>query len=271
MERQWADQTPFNDMKDLNIVYLQTDIVWQDRDANIQHYDDLIEGINADVDLVLLPETFNTAFPVDAYGFAEKRDGATMQWMKSVARKKGAVVAGTLLLDDPDGYYNTFVWMCPDGSFQTYRKRHTFALGGEGSPIGRGDSRLIVELEGWRIMPLVCYDLRFPIWSRNSFTDNRFAYDVLVYVANFPDSRMAVWDTLLKARAIENQAYVVAVNRVGTTPDETYYSGHSQVIDSRGDVVCSAQNGKDEALVSTLSADALAAFRKKFAVAADWD
>ncbi len=258
-------------MKDLNIACLQTDIVWQDRDANIRHYDDLIGGIAADVDLILLPETFNTAFPVDAIAFAEKRDGATMQWMQSVAQKKDSVIAGTLLLDDPDGYYNTFVWMRPDGSFLTYRKRHTFALGGEGSPIGRGDSRLVVELEGWKIMPLVCYDLRFPVWSRNSFTDNRFAYDALVYAANFPKSRMDVWDTLLKARAIENQSYVVAVNRVGQTPDETCYSGHSQVIDAKGVVVCSAQNGKEEIMQSTLSADALVSFRQKFAVAKDWD
>ena len=257
-------------MENLCIACLQTDIIWQDRDANLEHYSALMADL-APVDLILLPETFNTAFPVDATLFAEKRDGVTLRWMRRMAEQKNAVVAGSLLLDESDGYHNTFVFMYPDGTCKTYRKRHTFAIGGETAPIKRGEERLVVEVKGWRLMPLVCYDLRFPVWSRNSFVDGKFAYDALVYVANFPDSRMSVWDTLLQARAIENQAYVVAVNRVGTTPDDTFYSGHSQAIDPRGDRMALAENGKEQVMLVTLDTEALLSFRKKFPVAQDWD
>lgn len=258
-------------MTDLNIACLQTDIIWQDRDANIEHYSTLMDAAEGPVDLFLLPETFNTAFPVDACRYAEKRDGVTMRWMQQMAKQKNAVVAGTLIINDPDGYYNTFVWMCPDGSCQTYRKRHTFAIGGECEPVKRGEEKLVVELKSWRLMPLVCYDLRFPVWSRNRYNDGCFAYDALLYVANFPDSRMSVWDTLLSARAIENQAYVVAVNRVGTSPDGTFYSGYSQAIDPRGGKMIMADNGKEQVMLATLSSDALLSFRQKFPVALDWD
>ena len=256
---------------DLHIACLQSDIIWQDRDANLAHFSSLMDSISGLCDLIILPETFNTAFPVDADRFSEKRGGTTMRWMQDMARKKNAVVAGTLLLNDPDGCYNTFVWMCPDGTYNVYRKRHTFAIGGEGEPVKQGCEKAIMEIKGWRIMPLVCYDLRFPVWSRNGFNGGDFTYDVLVYTANFPQSRMDVWDTLLKARAIENQAYVVAVNRVGTTPDGTSYSGHSQLIDARGNVQCSTRDGQEEVLQATLSANDLEAFRQKFPVALDWD
>jgi predicted amidohydrolase len=257
--------------ENLNISCLQTDIVWQDRDANLEHLSGLITPIGVGCDLILLPETFSTAFPVDAKHYSEKREGTTMRWMLDMAQKKNAVVAGTLLLHDTDGCYNSFVWMRPDGSYSVYRKRHTFAIGGEGEPIRKGAQKAIIEIKGWRIMPLVCYDLRFPVWSRNSFNDGEFAYDILAYTANFPQSRMDAWDTLLKARAIENQAYVVAVNRVGTTPDGTCYSGHSQIVDARGKVVCSAHDGQEEILSAQLDASDLDTFRKKFPVALDWD
>ena len=255
----------------LNISCLQTDIVWQDRDANLDHLSSLIDTINDNCDLILLPETFSTAFPVDAEIFSERREGVTMQWMHDMAQKKNAVVAGTLLLHDPDGCYNSFVWMHSDGSYNIYRKRHPFAIGGERAPIKQGSEKTIIEIKGWRIMPLVCYDLRFPVWSRNSFNGGEFAYDILAYTANFPQSRMDVWDTLLKARAIENQAYVVAVNRIGTTPDDTCYSGHSQLIDARGNVVCRAHEGQEEILSTQLNASDLDTFREKFPVGHDWD
>ena len=258
-------------MVNLNIACLQADITWQDRDANLERYGCLIDTIGGDTDLIVLPETFNTGFPVEAEAFSEGRDGVTMRWMSDMAKKKHAVVAGSLLLDEADGYYNTLVLASPDGSFRIYRKRHTFALGGEGEPIKRGNDKVIVEIKGWRIMPLVCYDLRFPVWSRNSFVDGTFAYDALLYVANFPDSRMSAWDTLLTARAIENQAYVVAVNRIGTSPDGTYYSGHSQAIDPRGSLMAMAADGKEQVVRVVLSGDDLLSSRHKFPVAQDWD
>ena len=258
-------------MNNLHITFIQADLQWQDKQANLERFNELLKEVPSDTDLVLLPETFNTAFPVDPKTFAETIDGPTVLWMRQKARELEAVVCGTLLLNVEGHYHNSLVWMRPDGSYELYHKRHTFTLGGETLPVERGSEPLIVELNGWRIKPMVCYDIRFPVWSKNHFENGQYEYDLGIYLANFPASRMNVWDTLLQARAIENQAYYVGVNRVGDDPEGVHYSGDSQIINPKGEVICMARSDMEAVMPFTLNYDRLQAFREKFPVGKDWD
>ena len=258
-------------MEDLRITFIQADLQWQDKQANLEHFSELLKEVPSETDLILLPETFNTAFPVDPTVFAETTDGPTMQWMRQKAHELNAVICGTLLLEVDGHYHNSLVWMRPDGCFELYHKRHTFTLGGETLPVERGDEPLIVELNGWRIKPMVCYDIRFPVWSKNHFENGHYEYDLGIYLANFPDSRMNVWNTLLKARAIENQAYFIGVNRVGDDPEEVHYSGHSQLISPKGKVISTATADTETVVSCILDYKELQSFREKFPVGMDWD
>lgn len=258
-------------MNHLCISYLQSDLKWQDKQANLVHFSQLLEEVPFDTDLVLLPETFSTAFPVDPKVFAETTDGPTMQWMKLKAQELNAVVCGTILLEVDGHYHNSLVWMRPDGSYELYHKRHTFSIGGENPPIERGSEQLIVELNGWRIKPMICYDIRFPVWSRNHYHDGKFEYDLGIYLANFPASRMNVWDTLLMARAIENQAYFVGVNRIGDDPDGVHYCGWSQVLNAKGEIISMAKPDMEAVVPCVLDYEKLQSFREKFPIGKDWD
>ena len=159
---------------------------------------------------------------MDPKAYAETTDGSTVLWMKQKSQELNAVICGTFLLEVGGHYHNSLVWMRPDGSFELYHKRHTFTLGGENLPVELGSEPLIVELNGWHIKPMICYDIRFPVWSKNHYQDGRYEYDLGIYLANFPASRIFVWDTLLMARAIENQAYVIGVNRIGDDQDVVF-------------------------------------------------
>ena len=258
-------------MRPLHITSIQADLQWQDKQANLEHFDQLLKEVPAGTDLVLLPETFNTAFPVDPKEFAETEEGVTMRWMRQKAQELNAVVCGTFLLETGGHYHNSLVWMRPDGSYELYHKRHTFTIGGEDTPIERGSESLIVELNGWRIKPMVCYDIRFPIWSRNRYENDQYEYDLGIYLANFPASRMIVWNTLLQARAIENQAYYIGVNRVGDDPNGIHYSGCSQVIDAKGEVISMAKTDTESVVSCVLDYEKLQGFREKFPVGKDWD
>ena len=258
-------------MNDLNVAYLQADLRWEDKSANLQHFSQLLGKVQVGTDLILLPETFTTAFPVDPKLFAETEDGPTMQWLHNQAKAKNAVMCTTFPLEKDGHYYNSLVWMRPDGSYELYFKRHTFTMGGEDKLVERGDRQLIVELNGWKIKPMVCYDIRFPIWARNRYKDGRYEYDLAFYLANFPDSRMNVWNTLLQARAIENQAYWIGVNRVGEDAHGLRYSGESQVINSRGEVISKAEPYQEAVLRCTLDYSSLHCFREKFPLGPDWD
>ena len=258
-------------MQNLNLAYIQADLKWEDKAANLQHFSDLLQQVQPDTDLILMPETFTTAFPVDPKQFAETVDGPTMQWLCEQAKVNDAVIATTFPLEIEGHYYNSLVWMRPDGSFELYFKRHTFTMGGEDKLVERGDKQLIVELKGWRIKPMVCYDIRFPIWARNRYEYGQYEYDLAFYLANFPDSRMVVWNTLLVARAIENQAYWIGVNRVGEDPNGLHYSGESQVINSRGEVISKAEPYQEAVLHCTLDYEKLVRFRQKFPLGPDWD
>lgn len=258
-------------MLNLNIVSVQADLKWEDKAANLQHFSELLKQIQPETDLILLPETFTTAFPVEPKNFAETEDGPTMHWLRSQARATKAVICTTFPLDFGGHYYNSLVWMRPDGSYELYFKRHTFTMGGEGKLVERGGHQLIVDLNGWCIKPMVCYDIRFPVWARNHYRDGRYEYDLGIYLANFPDSRMNVWNTLLQARAIENQAYFIGVNRVGDDANGLHYSGESQVVNARGEVISKAESYQESVLCCTLDGEKLVRFREKFPLGPDWD
>lgn len=257
--------------KNLQITIIQADLRWEDPQGNREHCNHLLTEVPTDTDLVLLPETFNTGFPVDPLRFAETIDGSTMNWLKAKAKELDAVICGTMLLYTDGHYHNSLVWMRPEGSYELYHKRHTFAIGGEKAPIEHGSEPLIVELKGWKVKPMVCYDIRFPVWARNHHIDGNYDYDMGIYLANFPSSRIDVWNTLLKARAIENQAYFIGVNRIGDDPDGVHYNGLSQVISPKGNVISMADADKEAVMTITLDYEEQQRFREKFLVGIDWD
>jgi len=258
-------------MQDLKILALQSDLFWENPEANRKHFAEQIDhNFNAH-HLILLPETFTTGFPVSPIHFAETTEGATIQWMKAIAEKTGAVIAGTLLLANSRGFANTLVWMSPDGSFERYEKRHVFSMGGEDEHITAGEAPLLVNLHGWRIKPMICYDLRFPVWSKNRLLNNRYEYDLAIYLANWPAVRSYPWRQLLIARAIENQAYVIGVNRVGKDDFDIDYQGDSMFVDSKGQILTEGMKDHASALSASLSAKELLSFREKFNVGLDWD
>ncbi len=201
-----------------------------------------------ETDLIVLPETFTTGFSMNPK-FAENMSGSAVKWMKKTAQQKDCVVCGSLMIADEGRYYNRLVWMQPDGEFQIYDKRHLFCISDEPKFFTASNERLIVELNGWRVCPLICYDLRFPVWARNVVGDNTNngnpAYDILLYVANWPERRNVAWKTLLPARAIENQAYVIGVNRVGVDEKNISHSGDSMVIDALGKTLYYKEHEED--------------------------
>jgi Predicted amidohydrolase len=258
-------------MENLNVAFIQADLIWENAIENRKKFDALIGQVSTKADLILLPETFNTAFPVNPNLFAEALDGASMKWLQDKAREKEAVVCGTLLLSIEKQYYNSLVWMRPDGSFELYHKRHPFSIGGENDLVKAGKEQLLVELKGWKIRPMVCYDLRFPVWARNHYENGKFEYDMALYLANFPDSRMVVWNTLSVARAIENQACMVVVNRIGSDPNGLHYSGVSKAINAKGEILVEAEAYKEVVCECEFDGNAMLRFRQKFNMGSDWD
>lgn len=258
-------------MQDLNICILQSDLIWEDIQANLKAFDSRINQIIKPVDLIVLPEVFNTGFPVDPEKFAEPISGQTVNWMREKALQLQVVIAGSILMKDKGKFYNTLVWMQADGKLQTYSKRHVFHLGDEADTINPGTEQLVCSLNGWKIRPLICYDLRFPVWSRNTFQEEKFEYDVLIYVANWPASRSHPWKQLLIARAIENQSYVIGVNRIGKDEVGNSYSGDSLIIDPKGQILSDIETNKESICQLKLSTKMLIDFRKKFNVGYDWD
>jgi predicted amidohydrolase len=217
---------------DLHITILQSNLYWENCEANLQMFSEKIDSFQNPTNLILLPEMFTTGFSMQPEKFAESMDGAAIHWMKEMAKKKNAVLCGSMMMSDEGKYFNRLIWMKPDGSCEHYDKRHLFGLGDENKHYTRGEKKNMVELNGWKILPLICYDLRFPVWSRNME-----GYDLLLYVANWPEKRIDTWKTLLEARAIENQSYVIGLNRVGSDASEMYYSGESSVIDPKGEIL----------------------------------
>nr|WP_298718574.1 amidohydrolase [uncultured Steroidobacter sp.] len=256
-------------MNTLHVTLIQTDLVWHDPEANRRRLQERCGGLAGQTDLIVLPEMFTTGFTMAPESVAEPANGPTVTWMREQAAKLGAVITGSIATRDGDGYYNRLVWMRPDGTHETYDKRHLFRMAHEQDHYSPGTRRLVVELKGFKILPLVCYDLRFPVWSRNKIgTDG--GYDVLLYVANWPERRRHPWQTLLKARAIENLSYCIGVNRVGKDGTGIDYTGDSAAIDYLGQPMTPAS---EQEFVTTVTLDktALDGFRAKFPAYLDAD
>jgi omega-amidase len=250
----------------ISVTLLQTNIIWENPEANRDVIQQLLLKNNIKTELILLPETFTTGFSMNAAALAEPMNGNTIEWMRQLAEKFNTAVAGSVIIKENNHFYNRFIFITPDNALHSYDKRHLFRMGNEDQNFSNGTSRVIINYKGIKILPQVCYDLRFPVWSRN-----RNDYDLAVYVANWPASRIEVWNTLLKARAIENQAYVIGVNRVGTDGNGIEYCGESQFIDPYGNKKESLGNASDSLMTISINIDELNDFRSKFPVWKDAD
>jgi predicted amidohydrolase len=251
---------------DLRVTIIQTQLHWQDAEKNRAMFSEKLNAAAPQTDLVVLPEMFTTGFSMDAAALAEGAEGPTLTWMQQQAQKHQAVLTGSVIIEEGDNFYNRLYWVRPDGSYAIYNKKHLFRMAKEHHTYAAGKEKLVVELKGWNICPLVCYDLRFPVWSRNVGN----SYDLLLYVANWPQVRSLAWRTLLQARAIENIAYVVAVNRVGTDGNHHPYSGDSAIIHPKGHHLLETTHAEGIHTL-TLSKQELTDFREAFPAHMDAD
>jgi omega-amidase len=250
-------------MPAITFTLIQTALHWEDKGANLAMLEKKINSISTPTHIVVLPEMFSTGFSMKPELLAETMDGPTVQWMKKLAAQKRVVLTGSIIIEEEGQYYNRLIWMLPNGQMGLYDKRHLFAMGSEHEHYSQGNQRFIASVNGWKIHCNICYDLRFPVWARQQGDDDRgFEYDVLLYVANWPDRRNHAWKTLLQARAIENQCYVVGVNRVGRDGNGVYHTGDSMVCNALGEVLYHKADDEDIYTV-TLQKEELDAVREK--------
>ncbi|HLF63082.1 MAG TPA: amidohydrolase [Saprospiraceae bacterium] len=252
-------------MQPLRVHYLQTDLHWEDFQANRTHLEPKLSTLRGHSDLILLPEMFGSGFTMQPEQVAQEMSGEAVSWMQDMAKELDAAIMGSLVIKEDQNYFNRLICAESDGSVSFYDKRHLFSYGGEDKSYTPGRHHLILTIKGWRILGLICYDLRFPVWSRNVWN-----YDLLVYVANWPVTRIDAWQTLLKARAIENQSYVVGVNRVGSDPLDINYPGMSAVYDMAGNLLHESGSGEEIGAV-TLQYDTLHDYRNHFSFLHDMD
>ncbi len=270
-------------MSTLTITGIQSNLHWENRKANLEMFEQKIFSISQPTEIVVLPEMFSTGFSMQPEELAETMDGQTLQWMKQIAARKKIILTGSVIIEESGNYFNRLVWVLPNGHIGHYDKRHLFAYGDEDQHYTRGEKRLIASVNGWKINLLVCYDLRFPVWSRQASSptppqpraahsssggarrgeESALEYDVLIYVANWPEKRVHAWTTLLPARAIENQCYVIGVNRTGDDGKKIHYTGESMAIDAMGEIL---YHKKDEEDIFTVTLDKshLEKVREKF-------
>ncbi len=255
-------------MSTLTITTIQSTLHWENKKANLSMFAEKIKGISEKTELVILPEMFSTGFTMEAEKFAEPMDGESVNWMREMAAMKKVILMGSLIISDSEPaaggmrYYNRLIWMLPNGEYGIYDKRHLFAYAGEDKNFTPGSRRLIASVKGWKINLIVCYDLRFPVWARQSIKDESLEYDALICVANWPNRRAQAWRTLLQARAIENQSFVVGVNRVGQDGNGHQYAGDSMVIDPLGEILYHKENIEDVFTI-TLNKEKLTEVRSK--------
>ena len=240
-------------MSTLTVTIIQTNLHWEDKSTNLQTLEEKINSIKEKTEIVVLPEMFTTGFSMNPKLLAETMEGETVQWMKRIAAAKKIILTGSVIIEEAGHYFNRMIWMLPNGQYGVYDKRHRFAYAGEDDHYTAGTKRLIASVKGWKINLMVCYDLRFPVWARQTPSlEGEAEYDVLIYSANWPAKRIHAWKTLLQARAIENQCYVVGVNRTGKDANDIQYSGESMVIDPMGEVLYTK---KDEEDIFTIALD----------------
>ena len=257
-------------MSNLIITTIQTKLHWENKSANLQMLEEKINSITQKTEVVVLPEMFTTGFSMKPELLAETMDGETVQWMKRIAAQKKIILTGSIIIEEGGNYYNRLIWMLPNGQYGVYDKKHLFAFAGEDNHFAAGSKRLIASVKGWKINLLVCYDLRFPVWARQQSQPEGPEYDVLIYVANWPEKRSHAWKTLLQARAIENQCYVIGVNRVGDDDNGIHYSGDSMIIDPMGEVLYT-KNEEEDIFTATLDKDNLQTIREKLPFLKDAD
>ena len=253
-------------MQDLTIALIQADLIWEDHKANLTRFESFIDRVPNDVQLIVLPEMFSTGFSMQADRLAQTMDGSAVVWMVERAQATGADIAGSLIIKENASYYNRLIWAKPDGTLAVYDKRHLFRYAGEEKIYTSGKRQLLVNCHGWNIRPFICYDLRFPIWTRN--INN--TYDAAIFVANWPERRAPHWNALLKARAIENQCYVAGVNRVGVDGNGLCYQGDTSLIDPMGRSVATMRHN-ETIVTGVLSASVLADYRHSFPAWMDAD
>jgi omega-amidase len=251
---------------ELKIMAIQADLAWENPQQNRVFFEEKIKALDADVDLIVLPEMFTTGFTMHPEKVAENMDGLSVSWMQKIAQEKQTALCGSLVISENGAFYNRLVFVHPTGALETYNKRHSFTLVGEDKVYTAGAEKINIAYKGWKICPLICYDLRFPVWARN--TDN---YDLLIFMANWPIARIKAWDTLLKARAIENMSYVIGINRTGTDANNYSYSGNSLVIDYLGEELSSLQKNEIGIVGATLKKDKQDRVRKKLGFLNDMD
>ena len=249
----------------LTVSAIQTHLYWENPVQNRVHIEEQISKISSDTDIIVLPEMFTTGFSMDPRLIAETMCGETIQWMQNLAAARNCAVCGSVIIEENGNYYNRFLFVTTD-RIQQYDKKHLFTMAGEHKHYEPGGSRIVIEYKDWRICPMICYDLRFPVWSRNDLE-----YDLLIYVANWPKTRIHAWDTLLQARAIENMCYVVGVNRIGLDGYGYEYNGHSGIYDMLGHAMGNSPATKQESVTVTLNKEKLQKVRKKLPFLDDAD
>lgn len=255
-------------MQDLKVTLIQTSLHWENKEVNLKMFAEKIASIKERVDLIILPELFSTGFSMKPEILSEQMNGSTREWMKKAAQENNCVVLGSIIIEENRNYFNRLIWQNPDGTYEYYDKKHLFRYGNEQEHYTVGNKKLIVELKGWKICPLICYDLRFPVWSRNTKKNN---YDLLIYVANWPEKRIHPWKTLLQARAMENQAFVIGVNRIGEDGNNIVHSGDSAVINPKGEITSNIKSNEEKIETITLSYKEVKSWRETFPAWMDAD
>ena len=259
-------------MKNIKITFIQTELVWENYELNIEHFSKKISEIKEISDLIVLPEMFTTGFTMNPEKNAEMHEGAALAWMKKKSAEKNCVITGSVAVKDDGKYFNRLYWVLPNGTYSYYNKRHLFSMGNEDKHYTAGNKKTIVELKGWKINLLVCYDLRFPVWCRNKWDKNNNAeYDAMLFVANWPEVRSYPWKQLLVARAIENQSYVIGLNRIGKDGNDFSHSGDSAVLNPRGEIISKTKANEDSIETIEIDYNYLCEFRKSFPVGLDDD
>lgn len=257
-------------MPSLTISLIQRALHWEDKEKNLQQFGDTIATLPPETQVAVLPEMFSTGFSMKPETLAETMEGPTLSWMKATAAQYRKIITGSVIVEEGGHYYNRLIWMLPNGTSHHYDKRHLFGYAGEDQHYTAGDKRLVVRVNGWKLCLMVCYDLRFPVWARQQCTAGAPEYDILVYVANWPQRRSHAWKTLLQARAIENQCYVIGANRIGDDGNGIDYNGDSMLVDPLGTILWQ-QAGEAAVYTHTFEPEALAGVRDQFPFLKDAD
>jgi len=254
----------------MKVAIFQANTVNDEIESNLLRYDSLLKKLDSDTELLVFPEMFTSGFSLDI-NYAETMQGRSLKWMKEKAIEKGIAISGSLFINENDKYFNRHFFIMPNGEYEYYDKKHLFSLSKEPKVITSGNDKKIVNYNGWKIALFTCYDIRFPIWCRNTYSNNEYGYDIAIYVSSWACERNFAWQSLLVGRAIENMAYTIGVNRVGIDKKGIKYNGSSAILNYKGETLVMAENEKEEIVYHTLDNQSLLLFRQSFPIGKDWD